>query len=69
MVHQKDMPVIITKNGEGDMVVMSYDYFKRLQIRFDLYEKLSVAEVEEAAGAATYDLGEVIKEIKKSFSV
>ena len=69
MVHRQDEPVIITKNGEGDMVVMSYDHFTNLTTRLELYEKLSVAEAEDVQGAPTYDLEEVVRRVKRSLGV
>lgn len=30
-VHEKQEPVILTRNGYGDMVVMSYEFFQRMQ--------------------------------------
>ncbi len=66
LVHEEDKPVVITKNGEGDMVVMSYDHFQRLQTRLALYERLAVAEAEDAAGAQTFSLEQVFKEIRNS---
>ena len=69
IVHQRDEPVVITKNGEGDMVVMSYDHFQRLQTRLALYEQLAVAEAEDATGAETFSLDQVFGEIRKSLHV
>lgn len=44
--HSDNEPVYITKNGKGDMVVTSIDYFEKLQARIDLYEKLAVSEAD-----------------------
>jgi len=37
-------PVFITKNGVGDMVVMSIEMYERQQAQLDLYAKLAEAE-------------------------
>ena len=37
-------PVFITKNGTGDMVVMSIEAYERMQSQIELYSKLSEAE-------------------------
>ena len=66
LVHKKDEPIIITKNGESNMVVMSYDHYKKITTKMELYEKLAVAEAEDATGAPTYALDDVIKDVKKS---
>lgn len=44
-------PVFITKNGVGDMVVMSIDMYEQQQSQLDLYAKLAEAEAEIAAGS------------------
>jgi len=42
-------PVFITKNGVGDMVVLSIDMFERQQAQLELYSKLAEAEAENAS--------------------
>ncbi|MCX4265644.1 MAG: type II toxin-antitoxin system Phd/YefM family antitoxin, partial [Firmicutes bacterium] len=44
-------PVFITRNGTGDMVVLSIKEYERRQALIDLYGKLAEAEKEIAAGA------------------
>ena len=48
-------PVFITRNGTGDMVVLSIKEYERRQALIDLYGKLAEAEQEIAAGAAGED--------------
>jgi prevent-host-death family protein len=48
-------PVFITKNGVGDMVVMSMETYERQQALLELYGKLSEAEGEIASGAKGKD--------------
>lgn len=43
-------PVYITKNGEGDTVLMSLDAFERREQMLNLRERLLVAERERIAG-------------------
>ena len=50
MVHNADEPVFITKNGEGDMVVMSLTHYAKLQKKLELLNKLSAAQAQHAAG-------------------
>ena len=49
--HEEDKPIFITKNGQGDLVVMSHAHYERLQAQLDLYRKLSEAEDQAARGA------------------
>lgn len=45
-VHQSNEPVILTKNGYGDMVVLSYEAYESLQYELGISAKLREAEVE-----------------------
>lgn len=38
--HKHSEPVYITKNGQGDLAVMSIETFERLVGKFDLYKLL-----------------------------
>jgi len=42
--HHDGEPVYITKNGQGDMVVMSLATYEKQQNQLELYKKLLVAE-------------------------
>jgi prevent-host-death family protein len=48
-------PVFITRNGSGDMVVMSMEEYERLGARLELYVKLAEAETEVARGESGAD--------------
>ena len=52
---QTHEPVYITRNGTGDMVVLSMEEFERRQALIELYGKLAAAEQEIGAGAAGED--------------
>lgn len=43
-VHETGKPVFLTKNGYGDMVVLSMDAYERLEFESDVYDKLCEAE-------------------------
>ena len=45
-VHETSQPVFLTKNGYGDMVVMSMEAFNSLQFESEIYFKLQEAERE-----------------------
>lgn len=44
LCHSKTEPIFITKNGYGDMVIMSMETYERNMALTDIYEKLAVAE-------------------------
>lgn len=52
-------PVFLTKNGEGDLVVMSIEQYSYREEMLDLREKLLEAEAHRLSGAKTYSLDEV----------
>ena len=56
-------PVFITRDGAGDMVVLSMEEYERQMALLDLYEKLAVAEREEASG----DEGEELETVLAAF--
>jgi prevent-host-death family protein len=47
---EKDEPVYLTTNGEGDLVVMTIDHYERLKAQVDLFEKLGAAQAQSATG-------------------
>jgi len=57
-------PVFITKNGVGDMVVLSIEMYERQQAQLDLYGKLAEAEAEVASGAHGVDFFEFAKKLR-----
>ena len=61
MCHESGEPVFITKNGEGDLVVMSLAAYERDQARIELYRLLDDAEADVAAG----DRGVSIRTIRR----
>ncbi len=63
--HQTREPVYITRNGTGDMVVMSVEEYERLQGLIDLYSKLAVAEQEIAEGAEGKDFAALARQLRE----
>ncbi len=56
---QSGEPVFLTKNGEGDLVVMSMEQYAYREEMLNLREKLLEAEAHRLSGAKTYSLDEV----------
>ena len=52
MCHRTDAPIYITKNGYGDMVIMSMETYERTVAMAEVYRKLMQAEAEMDAGKA-----------------
>ena len=48
--HELDEPVVLTRNGKADLVVMSHEAFRRMEARVKLQSKLLIAEKQIAEG-------------------
>ena len=64
LAHEKKEPVYITRNGEGDIVVMSIEAFERREAMLDLREKLLFAEQQRLSGEPTISLEAAHKRLK-----
>jgi len=53
LCHSIDEPVLITNNGENDLVVMSHDAFCRREAWYRLQAKLAAADKQIAEGKLT----------------
>lgn len=63
-VHETAQPVFLTKNGYGDMVVLSMEAFENLQFESEIYFKLQVAEREAELSSERYSSKDVLKAMK-----
>ena len=61
---EKQEPVFLTKNGEGDLVVMSIEAYNYREEMLDLRERLLSAEANRLAGAKTYSITEVSEKLR-----
>lgn len=64
--HESREPVYITKNGIGDLVVMSVETYEKQQALIDLYAKLAEAEEDIAGGDQGEDFFAVAKRLRDS---
>jgi prevent-host-death family protein len=64
MVKETAEPIYITKNGEGDMVVLSIEAYERREEMLRLRERLLYSEEERLSGARTYSEEEVLQMLK-----
>lgn len=63
-------PVYLTRNGEGDLVVMDIETFSRREKLLDLREQLLSVEEERIAGSKEYtldELDEILDEIIQGY--
>ena len=57
-------PTNLTKNGGGDLVVMSNEAYQYREETLDLREKLLAAEANRLAGAKTYSTAEASERLR-----
>ena len=62
---QTGEPIYLTKNGDGDLVVMSIAAYERQKALLDLKERLLETEFERRKGAKTYSLDELDAALRK----
>ena len=65
LAHEKAEPVYITRNGEGDLVVMSLEAFEKREAMLNLREKLMLAEQQRLNGDPTISLDEAERRLKE----
>jgi prevent-host-death family protein len=64
LCHSEDQPVFLTRNGKGDLVVMSQAHYERLQNLIELYRKLGEAEFLDAAGEKGITHAQMMNKLK-----
>lgn len=65
LAHESHEPIYITKNGEGDLVVLSIEQYRRMERKLDLYGKLAVAQAQVVSGEKTKTLKELSATMRK----
>lgn len=64
MVHETAEPVFLTKNGYGDMVVMSIEAYERKQFENEIYFSLKKAAAEAKSTDVRYSHAEVFSDLR-----
>lgn len=64
LAHEEAEPIYITKNGEGDLVVMSIEAFEQREETIKLRTKLEAAEASRLSDAPSYTLEESRKRLE-----
>ncbi len=65
MAKETNEPIYITKNGEGDLVLMSIDAFEKRDQILQLRAKVLQAEQERLDGAEAISVSEARKRLKE----
>lgn len=68
IVHESLEPVFLTKNGHGDMVVMSMEAWEDRQFENEIYAKLKEAEIEARTAKKYLGHEEVFGSLRAKYS-
>lgn len=63
--HAKDEPVFITKNGYGDLVIMSIETYEKMLENTHIDSAIAEAEAEYNSGAELLDAKEVLSSLRR----
>ena len=63
-VHETREPVVLTKNGYGDMVVMSYEEYQNIQYDMMVMRELRAAKLESETTTERFTHDEVMSSIR-----
>jgi prevent-host-death family protein len=65
LCHETEEPVVLTRNGEADLVVMSYEAFRRREARARLEARLVSADRQLAAGEGLVDSADLFARVQE----
>ncbi|MCG8498961.1 MAG: type II toxin-antitoxin system Phd/YefM family antitoxin [Firmicutes bacterium] len=66
--HSQSEPVFITKNGYGDLVIMSMETYERQLALVEIYKKLGEAEKQIADGVPLLEGEQVFKRLREKYA-
>lgn len=68
MCKESAEPIYITKNGYGDMVIMSMEMYEQYMFLADVYSKLAAAE-EQVKNGKVLDVDESLARLRDKYNV
>jgi len=68
LAHEVEEPIYITKNGEGDIVVMSIDAFEKREQLMALKSRLSQSERSLTEGMPTVSIAEARERLEAKYN-
>lgn len=66
--HKEQEPIFLTKNGQGDLVVMSIELYERQQALLELYQKLAEAESESKENKTAIAHRDLMMKLRKKLN-
>ncbi len=68
LCHKTDEPIFITKNGYGDMVIMSIELFESTQKKWKMYNDIEISEKQIKDGK-TKDARESLSSVRDKYGL
>ncbi|WP_102341422.1 type II toxin-antitoxin system Phd/YefM family antitoxin [Galactobacillus timonensis] len=68
MCHKSSEPIFVTKNGYGDMVLMSMEAYEEIYQKEQLYRELEISE-NEIRGGKTREAREALADVRKNYGL
>ncbi len=68
LCHQIDEPVFITKNGYGDMVLMSMELFETTRKKWEMYSDIEISE-EQIKQGKTKDVRKALRSVREKYGL
>ena len=68
LCHKADEPIYVTKNGYGDMVIMSMEIYEDIMHQVNMYRELEISEQQIIAGK-TKDARDALAEMRKRYDL
>ena len=65
LCHETQAPIVVTKNGEADLVVMSFSAYQKMVARYQLGQMLSEVDREIAQGKPMRDFEDIFTAMEK----
>ena len=68
MCHKAEEPIFITKNGYGDMVLMSIELFEATQKKWSMYSDIDLSE-QQIRNGETKDARKALSAVKEKYGI
>ncbi len=68
LCHRVDEPIFITKNGYGDMVLMSMELFETTRKKWEIYSDIELSE-EQIKSGKTKDARKALKSVREKYGI
>lgn len=68
MCHKSEEPIYITKNGYGDMVIMSMEIYENTMRQLSMYRDIEISE-QQISSNQIKDAGTALGEIREKYGI